>query len=850
MDLSIVIIILLVVILGLVIIIGRSESTDTIGADKDYDQGSPARSESFNSSSPSSSSNTSSSLLSQLSMINARNFPALSKNQLPAKVPAFFGRKDITLEVMGRAWEGGASICLYGERGAGKTSLAIELAHQLAPKYPAAQFYIDLTVVGDKPFPVSKAMGQVLRALFPKEPIPDNPAELTQRYSVALKGKRFLMVIENASNPGQIKRLLPGKSGLVIFTSASKISGSYAKPVKDFFPDEAELLLFFLAPQAKRWASEINDLCGYSPLAISLAGSYLRETPDLPVEMLIRELREEKLLLKPEGEFELAEDKDKKMFIDRNVEPIFNIIFKDMRKETAAVFRKLALFSGSFDDKAVVSITGDKDGDHLKRLVLLKLVEHDTVNKRYFFHELIHKLIKSEIRPSEKILTHRNLAFYYFGILQNANELYRDDEDALESALNLFDLDWFNIQAGQKWSAQKSSEDAKIAKLCGDYCKEARVLMPMRHTTEECIEWNESALAASRESENIESEKNNLLSLGMQLHSLGHYDKAIEYLDDAQSLSCRLGHIADEKKSLDLLGQCCVSTGKFERAIECFAKVLEFVRLEGKASKEMEVLHMLAQACFKGSDFERAELNFKLSLEKAQKSGNKEFQVQVLDELGHLCTTVKKYQTAITYLKEAKTLAHQANLKTKEMNILENLSTAYMQAGKHKKSIECLNGALEIAKKLGDNRGQGIILKKMGDYHKSLKEYPSAIEKYERGLPKIRKFAIISLEYSLLENLGNAYLEISRYEKALICFRHSRSLGKKDADRYLETKAVWNMSRTCQESGESSEAMSYAELASKICSGPQIEEGIKQLADEIKEWMIKKVESEIKESGL
>ena len=61
-------------------------------------------------------------------------------------------------------------------------------------------------------------------------------------------------------------------------------------------------------------------------------------------------------------------------------------------------------------------------------------------------------------------------------------------------------------------------ETAKIAKLCGDFCKEARILMPMRHPTDECIEWNESALTASRESENVESEKNNLLSLGMQLH--------------------------------------------------------------------------------------------------------------------------------------------------------------------------------------------------------------------------------------------------------------------------------------------------------------------------------------------
>lgn len=113
------------------------------------------------------------------------------------------------------------------------------------------------------------------------------------------------------------------------------------------------------------------------------------------------------------------------------------------------------------------------------------------------------------------------------------------------------------------------------------------------------------------------------------------------------------------------------------------------------------------------------------------------------------------------------------------MNILENLSMAYVQYGKHKKAIDSLDGALEIARKLGDNRGQRIILKKMGDYHRSLKEFPSAIEKYERGLPKIRKFGIIALEYSLLENLGNAYLEISRFEKALICFRYSALLEKR-----------------------------------------------------------------------
>ena len=856
MDLSIVIIVLLLVILGFVVIFGKSKSNDKNGLDTNSRGGSSSETESnFSSSStpsPSASKGTGSSLLSQLSQINARSFPALSKNQLPKKIPAFFGRKDILLEVTGRSWDNGGLICLYGEKGAGKTSLAIELAHQLAPKYPDAQFYIDLKAAGDRPLPITKAMGFIQRAFFPKEPLPNNPNELVQEYGATLKGKRVLLLIENITKPSQIKRFIIGISGLVIFTSEKKISipGVYAKPLKEMFPDEAELLLFFEASHVKRFAGEITELCGYSPMAISLAGSFLKTNPDIPVDTFIRELKEEKRIMKPEGEEELEDSKNKREIIDKNIEPIFNIVFRDMRKETATVFRKLALFASSFDDKAVANICGDRDGDHLKRLVSLKLLEHDTINNRYSFHDVIHKLIKAEVRPSEKILTHRNLAFYYFDILKNANELYQSDEEALESALNLFDFDWFNIQAGQKWAAQKSTEDAKIAMLCGDYCKEARVLMPMRHPTDECIEWNESALAASRESENTESQKNNLLSLGMQLHTLGNYDKAIEYLEEAQSLSHTLGHVADEKNSLDLLGQCCLSTLKFERAIECFTKVLEFVRIEGKASKEMDVLNMLAQAYFQSNNYEPAEQNFKLALDLARKSGNKPFQAGVLCDLGRLCNTVKKYQSAVTYLKEAKTLAHQNNLKVKEMDVLDNLSLTYMLTGKHKKAFDSLDASLEIAKKLGDNKVQGHILKKMGDFNKNMKEFSTAIECYERGLPKIRKFSTYYNEYSLLENLGNTYLELDRYEKSLICFRHSRTLGKKHADQFMEAKALWNLAKTCQQSADFTEALSYAELASKICSGIENDENVKLLGEEIKEWMIKRVEGEIKGSGL
>ena len=94
---------------------------------------------------------------------------------------------------------------------------------------------------------------------------------------------------------------------------------------------------------------------------------------------------------------------------------------------------------------------------------------------------------------------------------------------------------------------------------------------------------------ASLESEHIESEKNNLLTLGMQLCSLGYFERAVEYLEGAQRLA-------------NQLGQARLELGNYERARECFEKVLEFVRLEGNKKKEMQALDFLAQSYYKSDE--------------------------------------------------------------------------------------------------------------------------------------------------------------------------------------------------------------------------------------------------------
>lgn len=51
---------------------------------------------------------------------------------------------------------------------------------------------------------------------------------------------------------------------------------------------------------------------------------------------------------------------------------------------------------------------------------------------------------------------------------------------------------------------------------------------------------------------------------------------------------------------------------------------------------------------------------------------------------------------------------------------------------------------------------------------------------------------------------------------------------------FYASKFSQNIFKTCQESVKSNEAISYAEISSKVCSGVLIDDGNKKMAKEIK----------------
>jgi DNA-binding SARP family transcriptional activator len=232
--------------------------------------------------------------------------PSTGPAQLPAGVGRFTGREADLARLSTLAHRGGPMvICtIAGPAGVGKTALAVHWAHRARPEFPDGQLYVDLRGYGpDRPLRAVDALAHFLTALgVPAATVPRDVEAAAGLYRTLLSGKRVLVLIDNAGDPGQVRPLLPGsRDCLVLVTSRDQLRGLAARDGAvrlDLDPlgqDEAiRLLTRLIGPDRGRatpeLVAELAGLCGRLPLALRIVAANLAARPHRPLADLAAEL--------------------------------------------------------------------------------------------------------------------------------------------------------------------------------------------------------------------------------------------------------------------------------------------------------------------------------------------------------------------------------------------------------------------------------------------------------------------------------------------------------------------------------------------------------------------------------
>ena len=597
--------------------------------------------------------------------------------QLTKPPDDFTGRETEKAELLARIDGGGVAI--FGMGGIGKTALALVLAHELAPRYPDAQIYLDLKGTSREPLSPTEAMAHVIRSFNRETSVPEDEAELQGLYRSVLHDQRALLLMDNAADAAQVQPLIPPDGCVLLVTSRQRfdLPGLFLVDLDTLSPGDSCALLLLIAPRIGDQAEAIAQLSGYLPMALELAGRALAERVDLSPAQYLERLNEAQLRFQE---------------VDASLTLSYDLLTPELQRS----WRTLAVFPGHFDAPAAAEVWQAETGpaqDSLGALLNYSLLDWDSDFQRYRLHDLARDLADSLLADEERANAQQRHAARFHDVLGTASQLYLGGGAQMMLGLALFDLEWDNIQAGQAWAEAHTEETDSAATLCSEYSN-AGNLLGLRQTPRERIRWLEASLAAARRLRDGQAEGGHLGNLGIAYRQLGEYHRAIEIQEQRLLIAKEIGDREGEGNALGNLGSAYREAGEPRRAIEFHEQRLEVAREIGDRRGEGHALGNLSNA------------------------------YRELDEP----------RRAIEYSVQALVIFREIGDRHGEGNVMGNLGGAYFDLDEPRQAIEYCEQALEIDREIGDRHGEGTDLWNLGLALDRLGDRNKAIQRAEASL--------------------------------------------------------------------------------------------------------------------
>ncbi|MFD0147975.1 tetratricopeptide repeat protein [Streptomyces sp. NPDC055721] len=626
-------------------------------------------------------------------------------------------------------------VVISGMGGVGKTALAVHAAGQLHDSYPDGMLYVDLHGFGSAPPRDPKdLLARFLNDLGVHHSPPADIDDRAALYRAALAERRILVVLDNASEPSQVRSLIPGvgKSAAII-TSRRTLSGIPDSLRISLTPlgDEGRDLLAAVCGADRLTADpEATDrilaACGGLPLALRIAAARIASRPSWPLSTLAQRLARPHARLQALTVDDLA------------VRDAFVMSYQALTgstdpddAEAARAFRLLGLWPDHPLSTAAAAALLDRSVDEalevLDTLIDAHLVSTPTADV-YTLHDLLGCYatelahVHESVHQREGAL--RRLTDWYEAAVIHAGHMAWPHTAEFSPAHTATALPGVHDGAtALAWLRHEITAIREIVRQAAGSCDPS----PAWRITNSLVGYGNSywwdghwammaadALAAAQAAGAIEAEAlvHNTLA-GIYGHAR-QYEKCLEHLTAAGHLLTEAGETVKLSRVLANQAVLFMETERIDEAFEAIHRAIDLDRQAGLPTNPAD-LHRLAGTYLAAGDPDKAEQLYRSTLSIFREGKLVSQTIATLINLGDTLRVLGRREECLAMLTEARAESEAVGAIATTVDALETTARAYHHFGDAAEARRLWIQALEMARAHGIDHIAAACLKGLQD---------------------------------------------------------------------------------------------------------------------------------------
>ncbi|SDX94942.1 Predicted ATPase [Amycolatopsis xylanica] len=691
-------------------------------------------------------------------------FPAYA---LPADLDDLTGREHdldalraLAEELRGANLRSGRVAVLSGPPGAGKTSLAVRAAHELAAGFPDGHLFLKLRGMSPEPRDPAAVLQTALRALgVDAQAIPAEPEQRAGLCQALLKDRAMLIVLDDAADEAQVRPLLIGGGRCLTLITARQmlvgLEGSRRLSLGVLDRDDAVALLTSIAgprvTQEHTAALELVDLCDRLPLALRIAGNRLASRPAWSLSGLVEQLR----------------DRNKRLTTltagSLSVRAVIELSYRQLSPAAAMAFRRLSLVpSADFSVGAAMALIDAAHErevvDILEGLVDDSLLQVSDRDGRYQFHDLLavfaaEQLAQEESEEAAEAAQRRLTdwlvgtaiaAFSYFqsGDFYPAGQVTGSPTETLSFSDRAGARRWLDVEADSWLSAARRSATHGGHQQLNELANTLPWFMDIGESMNAAYEVFELAVRSAVAIGSKHDEATHRINISfMHATVFGRPDAAIEAAREALEAAVAAGDPTNQGWAKVALMSGYLYTGTPPAST---ALLDEAARLfeEGDCQLGRQYVRIIrANYCHTAGLFADAALEFDACISDLRQQqpgtptpGNDATHAHLLVRSAVNLATLNSFELAVSRCDEAFRLYDRWGSSIGKAQALRTSGTVQGRRGEHADARKRLTAALELFEKIGMLQCQADALCELADSADQLGDADTAREEREHAL--------------------------------------------------------------------------------------------------------------------